>query len=366
MDQEIRFCVTQDGVRLAYAKTGQGHPLVRVGTWLTHIGHDLENPVWRPWLDSLSRFHTLYRYDPRGCGLSDWEVDQFSLDALVGDLETVVDAAGLEQFALMAMSQGGCVAVAYALRHPERVSHLVIYGGYLRGMARRNNTPLEMEESEVFRKLLKLSWASNHPTYKQVLSLELLPEGTPEQIGWLNDLQRVSTSPENAEKVQRVYEQVNILDEATNLRTSTLVLHPKHDAAVPFEEGRLIATHVAEARFVPLDSQNHILLSSEPAWTQLWREFYNFFGIEVLDDPPYLPVESVTHAPDSIAQLTLRERELLHLLAQGYRNDEIARTLVLTPKTVRNYISRVYEKLHVSSRGEAIVLAREAGFDKHQ
>jgi len=362
MNQEIRFCVTRDNVRLAYARTGQGMPLVKVGTWLTHLEHDWNSPVWRPWLNGLCRHHPLYRYDPRGCGLSDWNVDTFSIDALVSDLEIVVDAAGLKQFALMGMSQGGCIAITYAARHPERVSHLVVYGGYVRGRSRRIKTELETEESEVFRKVLKLAWASDNPAYKQVLSTELLPEGTSEQIGWLNDLQRVSTSPENAVKLHRVSDEINMPELATRVRVTTLVLHAKRDVAVPFEEGRLIATHIADARFVPLDSKNHILLPTEPAWKQFWREFYGFFGISEASDPEHLRDDMVSHSSASITQLTLREREILDLLAQGYRNEDIARTLVLTPKTVRNYVSRIYDKLGVSSRGEAIVIARNAGF----
>jgi pimeloyl-ACP methyl ester carboxylesterase/DNA-binding CsgD family transcriptional regulator len=361
MNQEIRFCATADNVRLAYARAGQGPPLVKVGTWLTHLEHDWNSPVWRPWLNGLCRHHTLYRYDPRGCGLSDWSVDTFTIDALVSDLETVVDAAGLKQFALIGMSQGGCIAILYAARHPERVTHLVIYGGYMQGDGRRTLSAIEVEERQVFKRLLRLAWAVNNPAYKQVLSTELLPEGTAEQIGWLNDLQRISTSAENAARLHEVYDQVDVIQLATILRAPTLVLHAKADVAVQFGEGRLIATHIADARFVPLDSKNHILLPTERAWTQFWREFYGFFGIDTAD-PERLPDDLVSDTSTSIAQLTVREREILHLLAQGYRNEDIARTLVLTPKTVRNYVSRIYEKLNVSSRGEAIVIARNAGF----
>ncbi len=366
LSQEIRFCRAQDGVQLAYAKTGDGPPLVKVGTWLTHLEYDWESPVWRPWLDGLSRFHTLYRYDPRGCGLSDWDVDTISLDALVNDLETIVDAAGLKQFALMGISQGGCIAITYAARHPERVTHLVIYGGYLYGPMRRARSAIEIEQTEVFSRLLKLAWAIDNPAYKQVLSTELLPEGTAEQIGWLNDLQRVSTSAENAVKLYKVYSQADVAELATTLRIRTLVLHANYDAAVPFADGRLLATHIADARFMPLDSKNHILLPTERAWGQFWREFYDFFGMSEAINPDHTPDETASDPAASIPQLTIREREILHLLAQGYRNDEIAQVLVLTPKTVRNYISHIYEKLNVTSRGEAIVLAREAGFDKHQ
>ncbi len=363
MSQEIRFCVAQDGVRLAYAKTGQGPPLVRIGTWLTHLEHDWNSPLWRPWLDNFSRFHTLYRYDQRGCGLSDWDVDTISFEALLSDLETIIDAAGLDQFALIGMSNGGSLALSYAVRHPERVSHLMIYGGYMRGMAQRSTDAAKNEEIAVHLGLIKMAWSADNPVYKFILSTELLPAGTMEQIGWLNDLQRLSTSADNAVRLQKAYNPVNVVALASDVSCPTLILHAKYDAAVPFEEGRLCATHIPNARLVPIDSKNHLLLSTEPAWEQFWREFYQFLGIS---DRQFelIPPASVPVPQNWLAQLTLRERDILHLLANGQRNDEIAQTLILTPKTVRNYISRIYEKLDVTSRGEAIVLAREAGFDK--
>lgn len=366
MSQEIRFCVAQDGTRLAYAKSGQGPPLVRVGTWLTHLEHDWNSPLWRPWLDNFSRFHTLYRYDQRGCGLSDWDVDTISFDMLLSDLETIIDAAGLDQFALIGVSNGGSLAINYAVRHPERVSHLLIYGGYLRGMTQRSLDARKSEEMSVYMGLVKLAWSADNPAYQFILSTELLPAGTMEQIGWLNDLQRLSTSAENAVRLQQSYNPVNVTALASEVHCPTLILHAKHDAAVPFEEGRLCATHIPNARLVPIDSKNHLLLSSEPAWEQFWREFYQFLGIsEAYVEPIAQAVsDSIPHV--WLSQLTLREREILHLLANGQRNDEIAQALVLTPKTVRNYISHIYEKLDVTSRGEAIVMAREAGFDKHQ
>ncbi len=370
MSQEIRFCVTQDGVRLAYAKTGQGPPLVRVGTWLTHLEHDWNSPLWRPWLDNFSRFNTLYRYDPRGCGLSDWDVDTISFETLLSDLETVIDAAGLDQFSLIGISQGGCLALNYAVRHPERVSRLVIYGGYVRGMAQRHPNAPESEETSVYLGLIKLAWNSDNPAYKFILSTELLPAGTMEQIGWLNDLQHVSTSANNAVRHQQAFNHVNMTAVASAVQCPTLILHAKNDIGIPFEEGRVIATHVPDARLVPLDSKNHLLLTNEPAWEQFWREFYQFVGVsDTKLDPDALSIAATASASAThewLAQLTLREREILHLLANGQRNDEIAQALVLTPKTVRNYISRIYEKLNVTSRGEAIVMAREAGFDTQQ
>jgi pimeloyl-ACP methyl ester carboxylesterase/DNA-binding CsgD family transcriptional regulator len=366
LSQEIRFCVTQDGVRLAYAKSGQGPPLDRIGTWLTHLEYDWNSPLWRPWLDNFSRFHTLYRYDQRGCGLSDWDVDTISFDMLLSDLETVIDAAGLDQFALIGVSNGGSLALNYAVRHPEKVSHLLIYGGYMRGMAQRSSDASRSEEIAVHLGLVKYAWSADNPAYKFILSMELLPDATLEQISWLNDLQRLSTSADNAVRLQKAYNPVNVVALASNIDCPTLILHAKHDAAVPFEEGRLCATHIPNARLVPIDSKNHLLLSTEPAWEQFWREFYQFLGISEVHLEPISQTPGVSASDSWIAQLTLREREILHLLANGQRNDEIAQALVLTPKTVRNYISRIYEKLDVTSRGEAIVLAREAGFDKQQ
>jgi pimeloyl-ACP methyl ester carboxylesterase/DNA-binding CsgD family transcriptional regulator len=353
-------------VRLAYAKSGQGPPLVRIGTWLTHLEHDWNSPLWRPWLDNFSRFHTLYRYDQRGCGLSDWDVDTISFDLLLSDLETIIDAAGLDQFALIGMSNGGSLALSYAVRHPERVSHLLIYGGYMRGMAQRSVDAAKDEEIAVHLGLIKLAWNADNPVYKFILSTELLPAGTMEQIGWLNDLQRLSTSADNAVRLQKAYNPVNVVELAPEVHTPTLILHAKQDAAVPFEEGRLCATHIPNARLVPIDSKNHLLLSTEPAWEQFWREFYQFLGISEVQLEPLAHAVSASIPHTWLSQLTLREREILHLLANGQRNDEIAQTLVLTSKTVRNYISHIYEKLEVTSRGEAIVRAREAGFDKHQ
>jgi pimeloyl-ACP methyl ester carboxylesterase/DNA-binding CsgD family transcriptional regulator len=362
MDQEIRFCSSADGVRIAYAKVGKGPPIVRVGTFLTHLEYDWRSPVWRPWLDNFSRFHTLYRYDARGCGLSDWEVDDFSLEVLMGDLEAVVDAAGLERFTLFGMSQGGGVGIWYASRHPERVSHLIIYGGYLQGAQFRGPESTDYQKHEIWKKLFKLAWATDNPAYRQVFTTSLLPEGTSEQIKWLNDLQRLSTSPENAVRLSDGYSHIDVLKEASSLSVPTLVLHARDDVTIGFDEGRKMAAHIPNALFVPLESKNHILLPSENAWGQFWQHVYSFLNI-----PENLYREQLQHASKSslqtrFAELSLREREVLHLVVQGYRNDQIANVLVLSPKTIRNYISRIFAKLNVSSRGEAIILAKDSGF----
>ena len=360
MAQEIRFCTASDNTRLAYAKVGQGPPLVKVGNWMSHLEYDWNSPVWEPWLAGWSRFHTFYRYDQRGCGLSDRDIADFSFDTLVGDLEAVVDEAGLEKFDLFAMSQGGSVAIAYTARHPERVSRLIIYGGYVRGQYYRNLNPEQFQAVDVKRKLLELSWGTENPAYRQVFTTFLIPEGTPEQFTWFNNLQLVSTSPGNAVKLAQTFDKMDVRESAKKIKAPTLVLQAKDDATVTFEIGRETATYIPGACFVILESNNHVLLSTEPAWPHFWSEFYHFLGIET---------ESVARekqTPDMIydrilRELSTRERDVLRLLAEGYQNKEIAKKLVLSEKTVRNYISNIYAKLQIKSRGEAIVLARKSG-----
>jgi pimeloyl-ACP methyl ester carboxylesterase/DNA-binding CsgD family transcriptional regulator len=356
MYQEIRFCTASDGTRLAFAKVGQGPALVKVGNWMSHLEYDWNSPVWKPWLENWSRFNTFYCYDPRGCGLSDWKVSEFSFDALVSDLEAVVDAAGLEQFDLFSMSQGGCISIAYGARNPERVRRLIVYGGFLQGSLSGTPSPEVIEESEFNLKLLKLSWGNENPAYRQVFTTFLIPEGTPEQFAWFNNLQLVSTSPENAVEVRRIFQYVDVYEQAKKVKAQTMVVHAKQDAAVPFEDGRQIAALIPGARFTILDSKNHVLMQTEPAWQYFWDEFYRFLGVvtEVAKNKNEVSMEDKVWS-----ELSARERDVLRLLAEGYNNLEISKKLVLSEKTIRNYVSKIYEKLQINSRGEAIVLARK-------
>jgi pimeloyl-ACP methyl ester carboxylesterase/DNA-binding CsgD family transcriptional regulator len=358
MNREIRFCTTFDNTRLAYAKVGKGPPSVKVGNWLSHLEYDWNSPVWQPWLKGWSRFHTFHRYDPRGCGLSDWNISDFSFDALVSDFETVVDAAGLERFDLFAMSQGGSIAIAYVARHPERVGKLVIYGGYVRGALRRNTSPETIEMAELELKLLKLSWGNENPAYRQVFTTYLIPEATPEQFAWYNNLQLVSTSPVNAVELQRTFNMVDVRELAKTIKSPIMVIQAKHDAAVSFEEGRLTAAHIPGAQLVVLDSKNHVLMQNEPAWAYFWKEFYQFLGVDAASSKMKV---AASEAEKIWLELSIRERDVLRLLAEGHNNLEISKRLVLSEKTVRNYVSNIYEKLQVNSRGEAIVLARKFG-----
>jgi pimeloyl-ACP methyl ester carboxylesterase/DNA-binding winged helix-turn-helix (wHTH) protein len=284
--QQIRFCVAHDGVRLAWAASGAGPPLVKTANWLTHLEYDWDSPVWRHWLTALSDGHTLVRYDERGNGLSDWDVDDLSFDAWVRDLEAVVDAMGLERFPLFGLSQGCAVAVAYAARHPERVTRLVLYGGFALGVLRRDLSPEKRAEAEMMIRVMPLGWARDNPAFRQFFATMFLPDGTPEQMRWFSDLQRVTTSPGNGVRLRTTSGEIDVRDAARQIRTPTLVLHATDDAAVPFEEGRLLAALIRGARFVPLDSRNHILLESEPAWHRFVREVRAFLAADAVTSGP--------------------------------------------------------------------------------
>jgi len=350
--QEIRFCTAPDGVRLAYATSGHGPPLVKAANWLSHLEFDWQSPVWRHWLTELSQNHTFVRYDERGCGLSDWEAEDLSLDAWIADLEMVVDALGLKRFPLFGMSHGGAVAIAYAVRHPERVSHLILYGAYDRGRFKRSLTESQRDEALTLLKLIEFGWGRENSAFRQVYTTLFIPGGSAEQMRWLNDLQRITSSPKNAARIIGAYFEADVRDLAPRVNVPTLVLHAQEDAVIPFEEGRRLAALIPKARFVPLESQNHILLSDEPAWAVFLTEVERFLGTGKGDAP----------FPD----LTEREREVLNLIAQGFNNAQIADRLVRSPHTVRNHITRIFDKLGVENRAQAIVRAREAGLGRER
>lgn len=276
VEQHIRFCTASDGVRVAFATSGTGPPLVKPANWMTHLEYDWESPVWRHWLRELSNGHTLIRYDERGNGLSDREVDDLSFDAWVRDLETVVDELRLERFPIFALSQGCALAIAYAVRHPERVSRMVLYGGYPRGKIARARTPAELAEARLVLQSMPLGWGRDNPAFRQFFASQFLPEGTPEQHRWFSELSRITTTPETAVRLQTTAGEIDVTALAPLVRAPTLVLHATGDAVVPFDQGREMAALVPGARFVPLESRNHILLPDEPAWPRFVQEVRSF------------------------------------------------------------------------------------------
>jgi pimeloyl-ACP methyl ester carboxylesterase/DNA-binding CsgD family transcriptional regulator len=350
---QIRFARSRDGVRLAYAASGQGEPVViKAATWLSHLELDWDSPVWRHVLRSMGARGTFVRYDERGCGLSDWLVPELSFESWVADLECVVDAVGAERFVLLGISQGAAVAIAYAVRHPERVSHLVLHGGYARGRLVRSDTPDEREEATTMRRMAELGWGKDDASFRQFFTSQFIPGGTPEQHRWFNEMERVSTSAANAAQFMRVFDEIDVTPLLPRVQCPTLVLHSQREVRVPFAEGRLIAGAIPGAEFVPIDSGNHLLLEDEPGWAR-WQEEVQRF----------LPRGGATSSA-AFEHLSQRQREMLELLAQGRDNSQIAATLGLSEKTVRNQVSAIFDKLAVESRAQAIVKAREAGFGK--
>jgi pimeloyl-ACP methyl ester carboxylesterase/DNA-binding CsgD family transcriptional regulator len=355
MGQQIRFCTAADGVRIAYAVTGDGPPLVKAANWLSHLEFDWTSPVWNHWLTELSRHNTLIRYDERGNGLSDRHVDDLSFEAWVQDLEAVVDTRGLAQFDLFGVSQGGAVAVAYAARHPERVKRIVLYGAYARGWRMRDVTPQQAQEAETLVQLMKLGWGSSNPAFRQVFANVMMPEATQEQQRWFTDLQHASTSAEIAVRLREIAYGIDVTALAPLVRAPALILHARGDVAIPIRESQLLAELIPNARLVSLDSRNHVLIEDEPAWPHFLSELRSFLGTST--------AESGVKRPTAVfPELTARERALLELLARGMNNADIATRLYLSPKTVRNRITSIFDKLNVHTRGQAIVLARDAGF----
>ncbi len=277
--QEVHFCTTIDGVRIAYAEVGQGPPLVRTGHWLTHLEFDWESPVWSPFLHAIAAEHRLIRYDARGSGLSDREVEDISFEAFVRDLETVVEATGLTRFPLLGMSQGCAVSIAYAVRHPERVSRLVLYGGFARGRKKRGS-PEESASSDAVVTLMRQGWGQENPAFRQMFTSLFIPGGTPEQMQWYNDLQRITTSPEIAVRLRQAVDIIDVSDLLPQVRVPTLVLHCRNDAMQPFEEGRRIAAGIPGARFVALEGRNHIILPGDPGWSRFLDEVRAFLQSE--------------------------------------------------------------------------------------
>jgi pimeloyl-ACP methyl ester carboxylesterase/DNA-binding CsgD family transcriptional regulator len=348
--QHIRFCTSHDGVRIAYATYGSGPPLVKAANWLSHLEFDFESPVWSHLVAELAREHTLVRYDERGCGLSDWNVE-LSFEAWVGDLEAVVHAAGVERLPLLGISQGASIAIAYAVRHPDRVTHLVLHGGYARGRLKWGAPEAQREQTEVMIRLAEIGWGQQNPAFRQFFTTQFIPDGTPEQHQWFNELERISTSASNAGRFLRVFSEIDVEDMLPRVACPTLVFHSVRDARVPFDEGRLMAGGIPGARFVPLESNNHLLLASESAWRRFVDELHAFL-------PGAAP------ASGAFAALTPRERELVELIAQGRDNAQIAAELGLSTKTVRNHITKIFAKLEVENRAQAIVLARQSGFGR--
>lgn len=348
MKQRIHYALGHDGVQLAWAELGRGPPLVKAATWLTHLQYDLESPVWAHWLRFLGEHFHYIRYDERGCGLSDRDAGDLTPAHWLGDLESVVNAARIERpCVLLGISQGASTAIRYAVRHPERVSHLVLYGGYAVG----GNRSEDAERRAMYKAVMDvvgLGWGSDNPAFRQLFTSRFVPHGTPAQLEWFNALCRRTTSPENAIRLLQSRGEVDVRDQLDQVRVPTLVLHCDGDQIAPPTQGKLLASHIPGATFVQLHSDNHVLLEDEPAWRDFQDAVLEFTGAAAAQPAPS-------------AGLTAREQAILRLLCTGCSNAQIAWELGVADKTVRNQLSSLYRKLGVHSRSEAIVQALAGG-----
>lgn len=353
--QRIRYLRTTDGVQLAWAEAGTGPVLLKAANWLTHLEFDWDSPAWRHWIQFFSTHFRFIRYDERGCGMTDWAIGDLSFDRWVADLEAVADTTEAPKFTLVGISQGAATCVAYAAKHPERVSQLVLYGGYVRGAAVRG-TAREAREFAAIVELARLGWGREDPAFRDVFTSRFMPGATPEQINWFSELCRKTTSPEIAGELLERRSRIDVTPLLDQVKAPTLVLHARNDVVVPLAESRLIASRIPLAQFVELDSKNHILLEHESAWEHFCTAVREFTGVSVAagtEDPAF-------------ASLSPRERAILGLIAEGLSNASIAEHLSLSEKTVRNHISNVFDKLGVWSRAQAIVFARDRHFGSNR
>ena len=346
VSQRIGFCSAPDDVRIAYAVCGEGpgRPLVRVATWLTHLEYD--GGVYRHWLVELGADRRFVRYDLRGCGLSDRDVSDLSLDAKVADLEAVIDTAGLDQVDLLGLSGGGPVAVAYARRHPHRVAHLVLYGSYARGRALRGDPdPTTHEEDSVLLSLMRVGWGSSTPAFRRVFTNLYMPDASEDEVTAYEHMQQVSVTADTAARIREASYHTDVTGLARDVAVPTLVLHIRDDAVAPFEEGRRLASLIRGAQFLPLEGRNHILGAHDPAWPTFLDELRRFLTT------PATPREV------ALDRLTRRERRVLELVADGLDNEQIANRLVLSTRTVERHLSNIYAKLGVTGKAARVAAA---------
>jgi pimeloyl-ACP methyl ester carboxylesterase len=276
LQQEIKYCRARDGVRIAWATSGSGTPLVKAANWMSHLEFDAASPIWQHWWHALADRHQLIRYDERASGLSDWEVGDISFEAWVKDLEAVIEAAGLDRFGLLGVSKGSAIAIAYAANYPERVTHLVLHGGFVRGRDFRQSPESHPARKQLEIDMIRLGWGGRNAAFRQVFTTMFFPNAHPDQVAWFNELQRISTSPENAARMITATHTIDVRELAKQVRCPTLILHCRDDARVPFRESEIIAELIPGAKFVPLASGNHLPLEHEPAWTELLAELDRF------------------------------------------------------------------------------------------
>lgn len=275
--QAIGFCKATDGTGIAYARVGAGPPLVKTANWLNHLELDWQSPIWSRTFQALAARRTFIRYDGRGNGLSDWDVPEIGFEAFVRDLEAVVDALDLARFPLLGMSQGCAVSIEYAVRYPEKVSALILIGGYAAGW-RIGASPEERERREAVMTLTRLGWGTSNAAYRHIFSQTFMPDGSADDLAWFDEFQRQTTSAENAVRFQDAFGDIDVRHRLSEVRVPTLVLHARGDQRIALEQGRELAIGIPDARFVALDSRSHIILGHEPAWSVAMQEIERFLA----------------------------------------------------------------------------------------
>ncbi len=280
MDQSIKKISSKDGTKISYATSGSGPAIVKTANYITHLEHDWNNAVWKPFLENFCRHHTLIRYDERGCGLSDWYTRDYSFETWVQDLEAVVNSENLETFFLFGQSQGSTVAIAYAARHPEKIKKLILFGGYARGWLHRDLNEKEKQVEQLLIDMIKLGWGKDNPAFRDFFSSQIMPGASQEKINAFNEMMKISTEPEVAALLEREMHLTNVVEEAPLVKCPTLILHSNEDASIPFLEGKILNDLIPGSRLVRLESNNHIIQENEPAWSVFWDEVYRFLEVD--------------------------------------------------------------------------------------
>lgn len=341
--EKVRFCRSIDDVRIAFAVHGTGPPIILGKFWISHIQYDWDDPMLGPVLDALGSIATVVRFDERGYGLSDWEVEDLSLEARLADLEAVASAAGLERYALMAMGQAGQVAISHASRHPERLTRLILNGTFA-GVTDEYRARFE-EYFATLVQIVRFGWTLPDSRFRRVFSESIAPEATERQKRWIDELQPMVTSKDTAITAAQARQKTDVMDLLVDVSVPTLVLHTRGNRMTPFEQGRLMAAHIPDARLVALESENMTPLASEPAWKVWLEEVANFLKPNrVTEQAPAPP------GPEPVDSLTEREIEVLHLVADGLTNKAIADRLTVSVRTVERHLSNIYSKLGVSGK----------------
>jgi pimeloyl-ACP methyl ester carboxylesterase/DNA-binding winged helix-turn-helix (wHTH) protein len=275
----VNYCRSADGVSIAHARVGAGYPLVITGSWMTHLQEDWKSPGWGQTLSDLANDFELIRYDQRGNGMSDWDNVEIEFDRMVDDLEAVITAYKHDKVAIFGPSQAAAVSIAYARRHPDKVSHLVLHGGYPRGRRRRNN-PETTAESEALVTLIRQCWGNVNPAIRQTYTSLMMPDATREEASWFNEFQRTCGPAENIARFREMFDDIDIVDLLDEITVPTLITHCSGDSVAPLSEGKLLASRIPGAKFITFNSNNHMLFEHEPEYPRLIKCIGDFLKFE--------------------------------------------------------------------------------------